>query len=98
MATSLAAISTTGSQLTSPMTARAARTPRTRHLSASGSRNAPERVVPCRRARTPSRPSEDEQTNQSPTSSQLEGPVAMTSATISGDASNRAIVMPFVVS
>jgi hypothetical protein len=44
---------------------------------------------------TPSKKSEDEQTNHSPTSSQLDGPVAMTRATITGDAKSRANVSAF---
>ena len=41
----------------SPLIPSAKKPPSTRNLSASGSRNAPERVVPSRRASQPSRPS-----------------------------------------
>ena len=46
-----AVMSTTGSHQNLPPSTIAHRPPRARTLSASGSRNAPERVVPCFRAR-----------------------------------------------
>ena len=48
---SRAAMIATGSHQNSPAATRAIMAPRTSTLSASGSRNAPERVAPCRRAR-----------------------------------------------
>ena len=68
-------MSATGSHQTSPRTTSAMNPPRMRILSASGSRNAPDRVVPSRRASQPSRPSVEVSTNQRPTVSQRRAPV-----------------------
>ncbi len=75
----------------SPLMPRAKKPPSTRNLSASGSRNAPERVVPSRRASQPSRPSVVVSTNQSETVSQLE-PWSMISRSVGTARTRRAIV------
>src|ERR1700716_3136709 len=55
----------------SPLSPSAKKPPSTRNLSASGSRNAPERVVPSRRASQPSSPSVVVSTNQRPKVTQV---------------------------
>src|SRR5690242_10506090 len=55
--TSRAAMIATGTHHTSPRDTRATKPPSVRTLSAIGSRNAPERVAPSRRASQPSTPS-----------------------------------------
>ena len=68
---------------------RAPSAPSTRNLSASGSRKAPERVVPCRRATWPSRPSEPASTVQSDQSSHDDGPVSPIRTANAGAATTR---------
>src|SRR6478735_1382018 len=75
----------------SPLMPRAKKPPSTRNLSASGSRNAPDRVVPSRRASQPSSPSVVVSTNQSETVSQLE-PWSMISRSVGTARTRRAIV------
>jgi hypothetical protein len=75
----------------SPVMPSAKNPPSTRNLSASGSRNAPERVVPSRRASQPSRPSVVVSTNQSDTVSQLE-PWSMISSSVGTARTRRAMV------
>src|SRR3954452_8716720 len=70
--TSRAVTMSTAAQEKSPLMPRAKKPPRTRNLSASGSRNAPERVVPSRRASQPSSPSVGVSRNHNDTVSQLE--------------------------
>ncbi len=75
----------------SPLMPSAKKPPSTRNLSASGSRNAPERVVPSRRASQPSSPSVAVSTNHSDTVSQLE-PWSMMSSSVGTVSTMRAIV------
>src|SRR5665647_1170039 len=67
--------------------------PSTTTLSASGSRNAPDRVVPCRRATQPSIPSVKESAPHTTKLTQL-APLIMMRAISSGVASKRNAVMP----
>src|SRR3954452_9525009 len=89
--TSRAVTMSTAAHEKSPLMPRAKKPPRTRNLSASGSRNAPERVVPSRRASQPSRPSVVVSTNHSDTVSQLE-PWSMISRSVGTASTRRAIV------
>src|SRR3954463_13229259 len=61
----------TGNHHRTPLATRAAMAPSTRILSASGSRKAPDRVVPWRRASQPSTPSVHDRTNQNATAGQV---------------------------
>ena len=63
MPTSRTATMMTGSHEKSPRSPSATKPPSTSTLSASGSRNAPERVVPSRRASQPSSQSVTQSTN-----------------------------------
>ncbi len=82
MATSRTAMRATGTIQNRPAATRANKAPSTSTLSASGSRKAPERVVPCLRARWPSMPSLNASTVQNDTAAHEVGSsTIMTSST-----------------
>ena len=83
----------TGSHQTIPLATRANRAPRTTTLSASGSRKAPDRVVPCLRASHPSMPSDRARSPPNTKVNQL-APHSMIRAMTTGVASRRSTVMP----
>src|SRR5439155_8842431 len=91
MTTSRAAMSATGSHQNRLLTTSAAMAPRTATLSASGSRNAPDRVVPWRRARKPSTPSVRATAAHSAVAG-YDGPVATMTARSNGVTASRPIV------
>src|SRR5437870_2089815 len=82
----------TGSHQNTPRPTNAMSADSTTTLSASGSRKAPDRVVPWRRASQPSTPSVHESTNQNPTAGHEAPPPAIIVTRI-GMATTRAIVM-----
>src|SRR5262245_45320104 len=82
---------TTAAHEKSPLMPRAKNPPRTRNLSARGSRNAPNRVVPSRRANQPSSPSVVVSTNHSDTVSQFD-PWSTISSSVGTARTRRAIV------
>src|SRR5260370_18385837 len=81
----------TGSHQKTPRQTRDTIAPRTHTLSASGSRKAPDRVVPIRRAIYPSTPSVAATTNHTATVVQ-DPPIAATSPMRIGVAASRAMV------
>src|ERR1035437_9609812 len=83
----------TGSHHTMLLATNANNAPSTTTLSASGSRNAPDRVVPCRRATQPSIPSVKERAPHTTKLTQS-APLTMMRAISSGVASKRNPVMP----
>jgi len=95
--TSRAAMIATGHQPTSPRIASAKNPPSTRILSASGSRKAPDRVVPSRRANQPSMPSVIHSTSQPVNVAQESAPRSLPRISISTGIvnSSRAIVIAF---
>src|SRR4051794_18597797 len=94
MAISRSAISATGTQPKTSISTRHTIAPRTRNLSASGSRNAPERVDPWRRARKPSMPSVSDSAIHS-ASAGHDAPESRIHASRSGVTSTRTSVTPF---
>src|SRR5487761_2155296 len=92
MATSRIAMSNTGTKENTCWPTSTINAPRTRNLSASGSRNAPELVVPSRRARCPSSPSELASAIQINQSHQDLGPMTAIPKANAGAAQSRRIV------
>src|SRR5688572_18780639 len=93
MTNSRAAMITTGTTQNTPLPTSVNMAPSTSTLSASGSRNAPERVVPWRRATQPSNASLAHSANHSRKAIQPpSGPSGMTQ-NMSGDSSSRPTVM-----
>ena len=83
----------TGTHQIVPLPTRAISAPSTTTLSASGSRNAPDRVAPWRRATQPSIPSVTDKTPQITIVTQL-APHKMIKAMSKGVARRRSTVMP----
>ena len=83
----------TGSHQTIPLATRANRAPSTTTLSASGSRKAPDRVVPCLRASHPSMPSDRASRPPKTKVNQL-APHSMIRAMTTGVANRRSTVIP----
>src|SRR4029453_8068220 len=94
MPTSRAVMRRTGSHQNAPSTTSAHIAPRTSALSASGSRNAPERVVPMRRASQPSTPSVAASTDHM-AKVPYAGPDAMINPHSNGASTNRVVVTAF---
>src|SRR5688572_14181320 len=94
MTASRPVISATGSNQNPPCTTSAHSPPTTKNLSANGSRNAPERVVPCLRASHPSNPSVSAITKPSANAGH-DGPRSTTTASQTGVSSSRARVSAF---
>src|SRR5215210_6215960 len=87
-------MSTTAGHHSLPLATRAKRTPTTRTLSARGSRKAPDRVAPWRRATTPSATSVIATPTHTPRAAH-EGPSASTMVSSTGVAITRIMVRAF---